>query len=450
MALSDLPVTGRPLNTILEKINSRWRGFPNITTLGSYDHMSQVIRLNALEKRDIDQLTSIGTVDIKKKILPLMAHEGTHYLDHVATLWGQFNLVDIYNALHSRIQNNEHQFWRISDFKTKLKRIHYADYYNIILEAGKQPWDGKPWQQTMTMGFEFGPDGRINNNRPILFLRFSTEDERPVARVPLSIVSLLETTAMAAEIDLELKITNELSGDQLVLERKFVDKKYTNRLFDGNLCVYSVCAHLLANKCMIFNYVDAYRKAARLAMLCLNIPRKAFARIKLPPHLFNGISGIISYFRRTCDRALAYYILLTHAPILFEDDPDIWLKELVKSSGLGTLEQLQREGDEELSGKKDLLTGIETDRLQELLRTGTVLRKHRDCYTVSYFDVWDRAIIHGDVVSGPAVLLGDDHVISFGNPPTESLSSSEDMISWIYRIYDYESRMDEFLGACLM
>jgi len=448
MGFTGSSVAGRPINTLLEKIASRWRGFPNITTLGSYNHMSQIISLNSLEKRDIDQLRNDGSVDIKKKILPLMAHETTHYLDHISTLWGRENLIDIYDALHARAQNNEHQFWRISDLKAKLKRIHYAEYYNTISEAGKQPWDRKLWKQLVTIGFEFGSDGRINNNRPIIFVRFNTEDDRPVARVPLSIVSLLETTAMAAELDLELKITNELSGDHLFLERKFVDRKFVDRLYNGQLCVYSACAHLLANMCMISDYVEAYRKAARLAMLCLNLPPRSFSRIKIHTHLFVGIPGIISYFKRTHDRAMAYYILLTHAPILSQKDPDQWLKELVRASGLGTLEQIQREGNEEFSRSKEVLQGPETIRLSNLLRTGSLIRKYRDSSTVSYFDVVDRANANGDNISGPSILLGDDHVIGFGNPPIDSGSLAEEMISWIYRIYDYESRMDEFLGAC--
>ena len=56
----------------------------------------------------------------------------------------------------------------------------------------------------------YGADGRLSEGDPVAFVTFMRADGRPVCRIPMSVASLLEVSAVHAEIEAELTIMNEV------------------------------------------------------------------------------------------------------------------------------------------------------------------------------------------------------------------------------------------------
>jgi hypothetical protein len=64
--------------------------FPAISTSASYNPINQFININSYNEKDFYKESiskNITTKDIEK--ISLFAHELTHWLDHLSTLWGQ-------------------------------------------------------------------------------------------------------------------------------------------------------------------------------------------------------------------------------------------------------------------------------------------------------------------------------------------------------------------------
>ena len=104
--------------------------FANLEVLGSYDDFSQMVSLDYLDEESFSQLlesfqSSKGDRNAQKAALqanyePMArfystcVHEFTHWLDHTSTLWGQRQLVLIYNAISAWTNQNEREFYRIA------------------------------------------------------------------------------------------------------------------------------------------------------------------------------------------------------------------------------------------------------------------------------------------------------------------------------------------------
>ncbi len=452
-----MTVQTKSLNEIIERNAERWKAFPNITTAGSYDFFTQIIRLNSLEKGHFDLMNSNPDYSLKKKILPLMEHELTHFLDHMSTVWGIQSLKIIYNAINARLLNKEEYLWHVKAYDDFIKRLHYSTYYSVTYDAGRRAWDQRRWKMSTTVGRQYGADGRLRMDRPIVFVRFTTQDGEPVARVPLTMLSLLETNATYAETAVLQLLLNDLSEDEKTIEKSLFSKQFLARLYNGELCVYTVCSHLLAQFTGIRDVVTAYVRAAKLATLCLNLPKEAFRILRVPARLFKETPDVEAYFRSTCDRALAFFIMASQATSGggLDLDADEWLAMVLQSCKLPALEELHRLGEKEVNATEvEMLEGPELNRYRELENLALKLRKMRGpCgqsgstllaksenkkYTPWYLSF-----------GVPPCLLGDDNMFSIGKLTTGSIFDAREAVSWISKSYDLTTLLDEFIGACM-
>ena len=90
------------INYIRKKTFS-WDLFPNLSVEGYYDFFSQAVFANALKLDDFHSLKPLEDIRAHEKVKGIIIHEVTHWLDHTSTLWGQTNLIDLYNAITSRL-----------------------------------------------------------------------------------------------------------------------------------------------------------------------------------------------------------------------------------------------------------------------------------------------------------------------------------------------------------
>ncbi len=251
-------------STLVEKVkvtSARWNPLRRVDTLGRFDFNTCVVMLDSLQFSSVQgvslaDLKSDDKIDVSNcerliKALALAVHEYTHFIDFTSTLWGLRHLRMLHRAYTCDL-TDEFKFHAMRTYYMHLKRLKFPDYYTAV--NNKYDKSGGSWGARVTAGREFRADGKPGE-RPILFVRFTNEKDELIVRSPISVISLLETGAMAAEIGATQSLIKRIDDDG---QRKVQEMLYSDQLlkylYDENLTEYSVCAHLVANH---FNQKDA-------------------------------------------------------------------------------------------------------------------------------------------------------------------------------------------------
>lgn len=267
----------------LKNTSSRWNIFSKVDLLGSIDLWSLTISLDSLHPQETEGLTvkdifgeeqpkiEFAEYERQKKVLTLAAHEYTHFVDATSSLWGLQHLAYI-NACGMLDKADETQFHILKKSYDYMRSIRLPSYYTTV--NSNIPAD-RPWGSFITSGILFSSEGGITDSS-IIFVNFCTADGRRFVRSPLSNVSLLEASAMSAEIEVKLSLMQRLSSDERVVEQRQLNEDLLNYLYDPNITEYSACFHLVAN---LLNEKDigvVSRITGILVRIILNAPEIAF------------------------------------------------------------------------------------------------------------------------------------------------------------------------------
>ena len=250
------------------------------------------------------------------------------------------------------------------------KRHHYAEYYTLVYPKGFEPYDGRPWQWQLSTGLTFDMGGKPDPTAPIAFTKFQTSAGEDVCRIPFSVASLLEVNAMHEELTHSIRLINELDGDEKIVESRLFSQDAIKRLYDPLLAVYTVAAHLFANRASVKDVLIAYANASRLSGFCLNFPRRLFPRLVVP-ETFAVWGERNEQFKARCDRGYLFMLLLEHAGATDSKDLDEWFPKVLDRAGLPTMDEIRMAAEEEL---KDIflaeVPGPASDRLSQLQSIG--------------------------------------------------------------------------------
>jgi len=295
--------------------------FPNTTVKGFYDYWSQVVILQSLEQSNILDLkaalakrNNVETFNNAKKIIPLMYHEYTHWLDNTSTLWGLTQIFDIFSCYDLWVTENntgvfqEQEYHRKKQLIDSMKTISFPEYYTTLTEAD----NCHPWQYTHSMGKLFSKDGNISNY-PIFFTRFSNTDGQQIARQPFSLAAVLETSAIAQEFSATSHlILSLIKGDEIFVEEKLFKNEVIQTIYEPELTVYSVAAHHVANSFKISDVLEAYGISAILSRFVLNLPDEIIETIDA--YAIYGRGNVFSDGFQTAfkhhDRGVLFYYII--------------------------------------------------------------------------------------------------------------------------------------------
>ena len=454
----------------VRRLQEDWRLYPNpaLPDLGSrvegyFDPVSQVVVLASLEKEDIVAANSDPGSDARRRFHSLAAHEITHWVDQVTTLWGRRRLVEMFDGVEAARLNSEDEMWRAVHVLQSAKRDHLAAYYTTALRGKADAQADRPWKAQLSCGFEFGADGRTREDRPVLFTQFHGFRGPQVSRVPFSTAALLEANATWAEIEAEILWASTLDDARRPVDFGLISTRLLDRIYTPELGAYSVAAHYVSNKLGVKDVAIAYRLASALGTVCLNLPTAAVAELA-PPAGLKGFGDRVDKLREIRDLGLAFLSLTASAPTPEVTDPmdeqavAAWVDGTVRAAGLGTLATLEASfADEFARPPRTALPNPRRGRLEALLQAGLDNLPLRGLYG-RRSPTLPGLIRYG--FTAPPLVLGDDGVISWpteapaiieaeGLPSVRPFSETPETIEEaIETAARFSSRMHTFMDAC--
>ena len=276
--------------------------FNGLKIEGTYDFSTFCVSLADYSEFEISELNNIQKYvdanDIESikyygKLHSLLNHEYQHFLDATATTWGVSFLVKLINAYELKDEHvhshPEFKYFIVKDFINEQVMIEYPYYYFINSD---EIHDGLPWELVPTLGLAF--DYRGNPSKyPIMFASFLNKDKDRFVRTPISLITLLECSAVIQELKTQYEYSKYIKDKAEKADfYAQVEKTYKSLVYDRNMTEYSACFHLVANKLRSKDLAQITTICEVLIELCLNFTKENFQKIanianKFPPGDFS-------------------------------------------------------------------------------------------------------------------------------------------------------------------
>jgi hypothetical protein len=308
---------------------------PDANTMGTINPHTLTLELHCASRPGLE-VSLRGDGD--NTSAQVLAHELCHWTDLLGTVWGQSYLDVVFSAF-DRVQSAADI---VDTFPHALalfdadRSILFPTYYKVVSPAAAATTDKKPWALTTSCGASIDTAGRLDEARPIFFVRFAETLSGPqVARQPLTVGTLLELRAVAAEIaTFSAWLTQQSSEQQLVAATLFKRERLAT-FYDPASTTYTAAAHLLSNCSKENEFAVVCALGARLAFLCLNAVRKTFERVTLP-RIFKAhfTPPRLGGFRRSGERGFLFASLAHHIEEHHFTASSLNLDDLLKAVGL--------------------------------------------------------------------------------------------------------------------
>ena len=313
--------------------------FRNKKTLASYDPFTFIINLSSIDegifnKIDFENIESEQNV----KHFSVFVHELTHWHDHSSTLWGHNNLLLLFNALNARAMSKSEELWRVKKYHNSISSEREFSFYTSMENKIRGDRNNR-WKLRLTCGFRYDYYGKINKSNPLIFAKFSSKNDIPIARFPLTLASILESRATRNEFSCRIAFNGKIHD---LVERNTAIRntniEFFNLMYDPELILYNVIFHLTANKNGNSSLQSTVDIVQNISNIVLNLTTKEFNRIKSPELI---TSDLESGFKSNHDHGYAYYSLLENSVNAYGPN-NYQTKEILKASNLGTKEELEK------------------------------------------------------------------------------------------------------------
>ncbi len=250
-------------------------------TLGSFDFFTCIVCLDSIDSSRFEEFQNAlisKDYSVLSKIVPLAVHEFTHFIDSTSTVWGMNYLRKMNEAYCS---NNvevgaENEFYKAKSFLEYVRSLRLPDYYTLV-DSSKS--SVRPWQSRITIGKQFCLDGKLSE-KPILFSHFLNAQGVLLARSPVSVISILEASAMSNEIAARVTLINELDENDKLVENGIYQREALNYIYNQNITEYSVCVHIIANHLQCEDIFVAFQVCSIITRIVLNLPKSLLNRIE--------------------------------------------------------------------------------------------------------------------------------------------------------------------------
>lgn len=418
-------------------------------TLGSFDFFTCIICLDSIDTLGFDKfIEAYNSKDYLylSKVTPLVIHEFTHFIDSTSTVWGMNHLRKMNDAYCSNNTKGgtEYDFYKAKSFLEHARSLRLPNYYTLI-DGSKSP--ATPWQSRITMGKQFGLDGKISDN-PILFSHFANTHGELLARSPVSTVSLLEASAMSNEMVARLALVNELDDDTRVVENRIYEREALNYIYNQNITEYSVCVHILANHLQCKDLFVAFQVCSIITRLVLNFPKSLIrtvldsAKIHDILEIPNGheFEGRMHLGIRSHNLGILYYLICSALPKDTAESKSKMIPGIEKAlSKLGlSLELMSNEAWKEVDEIGQALDGSKLSVIKVLSQSGVDNFKKIPFASTN---------LNFSKLSLPSVYLGDGvEVRIFDNE--ENLLNNVSIEEIFNELHEGQKWVERFSEAC--
>lgn len=259
-----------------------------LDVLGSFDFYTQIVSLDAVASTQFEELIrdaedddprrplSLEQFQARDAVLPLLAHELTHFIDATATLWGMRHLSLLDAAYTAMTMEDEAHFYSLKTLHDHVRLMRLPQYYTT---QGPARSAARPWRYQVSLGRRYSATGSLNMATSITFCRFQCAEGELLVRSPLSPISLLETSAMAQEMMTRASLVKRLRAEEAIVESALISRRTLQYLYNRDLTEYSVCAHLVANHQQTSDALLTFSLSGTIARWVLNAPARAFQQV---------------------------------------------------------------------------------------------------------------------------------------------------------------------------
>lgn len=377
------------------------RFFPNTSTLAYYDFLDQVININSLDLDKLEAIKARSNFEKTKAILPLCQHEYTHWLDNTSTLWGIKFLNTLYKTYDIEdckvFLNGNNDFNNLQQSIFKLREHHINTSLNDNHE------NTIPWRYQ----YEY----KVVNNHLKMIVNFLDSTYTRICSVPLTILSILESSAIGQELNMSMRLVfGLLDKGENIVEAKVFERELVQQIYNKNLTEYSVAVHIIANSIQTSDILFAYNICSVLGRFILNFPTKYFEKISL----YSSISDLnfltienYELFEKSIheqDLSLLYYIIASKMKNHKIDNNDNSIKEAIKSICITLSVDVdhifESAVEDEFKNYYDYFKTYDYEPIELLVEAGFNNFKSIGIYGQSFYDF--------HTLETPKALLGDD------------------------------------------
>lgn len=356
-----------------------WKIFPSVGSIASYNPLGNFIYLDKMSEKQFSEVCE--NPDKYPEHYSVILHEMQHWFDHIGTVWGQQKLLKIFKAFHSVLFGKESEMYKAKSLHDNFKEDRLASYYSETYEDIQGDANNR-WKYSFSTGLRYDNNGNLDETKSIIFVRFNSSSNELISRVPISVASLLETTATNTEISSLLISYSKLDSDSKKIQLKILDKKIISDLYNPKLTLYSVAVHAASNILRIKDSITGYSISSKIATLTLNLPSSLFESLKIPPYYNQRWGDRTLNFIKQKDRGFAFLCLVKN----YSDncgaykETDFTINKLLTSSNLPDLKKIEKliqdetiELSKELLIEQNLFLNIVTSKVY----TGNQLRNER-------------------------------------------------------------------------
>lgn len=282
---------------------------PEMHTLGSINPPTLFVDLNRASRADIEEARNGGGAPRGWEIYE---HEARHWLDLVSTVWGRsyldllFRTYDAILTTPSRLMDRT--FETVLELFDRDRSILFPSYYKYVLPEARGLSADDRWSMNFSTGMKVDSDGRLDANRPFVFVRFDA-GETHFARQPVSEGALMEARALAAETAAVAEwLTKRQAGEDVVTWR-LRDAEHRAAFYDPEFTTYSVAAHFVAFATGVNQVRDNLALTNKLADIALNLTDAGFSGLRPTKDFGDPGNQRVRGFRRSRNRGYAFCCL---------------------------------------------------------------------------------------------------------------------------------------------
>jgi hypothetical protein len=378
------------------------RYLPNTSTLAYYDFLGQIINLNSFDLDRLKQSKFQNNYTKMSSLLPLCQHEYTHWLDNTSTLWGINFLNTLYKTYDiedfREFLNGNQDFINLNNTLLNM-RDHHHNIKEFDITGNPIPWK---YQYIVQV---------VEDDYVKIIVNFLNKDTHEIiCSVPMSVLSILETSATAQELGMRITlIMTMLKDGEEIVESKLFEKEIIKQIYNPSLTEYSVAVHVVANAIQVEDIMVAYTISSILSRFVLNFPDKYFSDISLSNSIkeLNFLSSEnIHLFENTLkkkDISLLFFLIANK--LKFNGDFD---EKSIQQSIINVLNSFGIEINEKFIGTvekdyEDKYTYFETynyQPIEDIMKAGYDNFKEIGIFGQKFYNFHE--------LKTPKALLGDD------------------------------------------